>query len=584
MIRFIDLVTQALGTHLAEDIELRERVLHVRAAASIGIVCGLAFAAFNLATPGMSLLGFAELACVMLLFVPAALLVNQERHIAWAEGLLIWGALCISSALIVLGGLEGTGLFWVYSVPFMVFFIKGQRQGWYYASGCFVWHILCVTLIVPHWEVAYPYSEVVRLHFILSMGFYLLIAAAFNHARSRFETALQERKNEAEAASQAKSRFLAAASHDLRQPAHALGLFVARLKQLPNDAQTRELVEGVDASVHALQDMLDAFFDYSRLDAQITHAQVRSFELNTMFDNLRSSFAATASDKGLRLRIRPTRAWVQSDPVLLHRILLNLLSNAVQHTARGSLLLSCRPSAQTGLLRIQVRDSGIGIAAEHQQKVFEEFYQVQNPERDRSKGLGLGLSIVERSCKLLNHGMALRSNLGRGSTFTLTLPLAEPAALPADSGPQEGVTRNELAGMHVLLIEDDVLGRAALAGLLQSWDCSVVEAGSASHALLHWDARRPPDFIVSDYRLLGAHNGVDAVRQLRQIAGHEIPACVISGDTDAAVKDRIQAAGLVLLQKPVKPAKLRSVLRHAWSLQQFSALALGAAGRLPSQD
>jgi CheY-like chemotaxis protein len=267
----------------------------------------------------------------------------------------------------------------------------------------------------------------------------------------------------------------------------------------------------------------------------------------------------------------------------LHRILLNLLSNAVQQTPSGSLHLSCRPGAQAGLLRIQVRDSGIGIATEHQQKVFEEFYQVQNPERDRSKGLGLGLSIVERSCKLLNHGIALRSKLGCGSTFTLTLPLAEPEAAPADSGPQEGVARSELAGMHVLLIEDDVLGRAALAGLLQSWACSVVEAGSASHALACWDAQRPPDFIVSDYRLLGADNGVDAVRQLRQIAGHEIPACVISGDTDAAVKDQIHDAGLLLLQKPVKPAKLRSVLRHAWSGQHI-AQPLDAADRLPAQD
>jgi CheY-like chemotaxis protein/nitrogen-specific signal transduction histidine kinase len=403
----------------------------------------------------------------------------------------------------------------------------------------------------------------VRTHFLLAMAFYVLIAAAFNHARSRFETELHQRRAEAEAASQAKSRFLAAASHDLRQPAHALGLFVARLNQLPHDAQTRELVAGVDASVQALQDMLDAFFDYSRLDAQLTHARLRSIPLNAVFDKLRSSFSDMVRHKGLRLRIRPTQCWVHSDPVLLHRVLLNLLGNALQHTQRGSVLVSCRPAAQRGFVRIQVRDSGIGIAPEHQQKVFEEFYQVENPERDRTKGLGLGLSIVERSCELLNHRIALRSALGCGSTFTLLVPLTQ-AEAEAPFLPDVAGTR-DIHGMRVLLIEDDELGRAALKGLLQSWGCSVVEARSTDTALAQWDPSRLPDFIVTDYRLLVSQNGVDAVHQLREMAGRNSPACVISGDTDALVRQRVSDAGLLLLQKPVKPAKLRSVLRHAWS-------------------
>jgi CheY-like chemotaxis protein len=403
------------------------------------------------------------------------------------------------------------------------------------------------------------------------MGFYVMVAAAFNHARSRFETQLHLRKAEAEAASLAKSRFLAAASHDLRQPAHALGLFVARLKQLPHTAQTRELVAGVDASVLALQDMLDTFFDYSRLDSQLTHANPRSFALDTVFDQLRTSFADTAQLKGLRLRIRHTTAWVHSDPVLLHRVLLNLLSNAVQHTRSGSVLLTCRPSAQRGLLRIQVRDSGIGIAQEHQQKVFEEFYQVENPERDRNKGLGLGLSIVERSCKLLNHSICLRSALGCGSTFTLQVGLGQVATQNSAVLQPEQLAVLDMQGMCVMLIEDDALGRAALKGLLQSWGCTVVEAATADEAVQGWNTDRVPDFIVSDYRLLGQRNGVEAVQGLREQAGVAIAACVISGDTDARVKDQVAAAGLLLLQKPVKPAKLRSVLRHAWSVQQGGA-------------
>jgi signal transduction histidine kinase len=567
MNRFTALVAGALGGNLASEIEPAERVRHLRSALLICNVCAAAFSAFNFLSPGTQLLGWAELASLLLFFTPAALLARLPQRIAIAERLLMLGALWISSALVVLGGVGGTGLLWVYSVPFLAFFIKGQRRGWSYSLGFLACHTVCMALIGPHLAVAYPYSSEMRVHFLLSMCFYVLIAAAFNHARSRFETELHLRKNEAEAASQAKSRFLAAASHDLRQPAHALGLFVARLNQLPQDGATRELVAGVDASVQALQDMLDAFFDYSRLDAQFTHARLSGFALNTTFDKLRSSFSDMARQKGLRLRIRPTRCWVHSDTVLLHRVLLNLLSNAVQHTHSGTVLLTCRPAAERGFVRIQVRDSGIGIAPEHQQKVFEEFYQVENPERDRSKGLGLGLSIVERSCTLLDHRIALRSGLGCGSTFTLLVPVGQPgAAAPVPALP-DSATLSDIRGMRVLLIEDDELGRAALKGLLQSWGCCVVEASTAQAALAQWDPARMPDFILSDYRLLGTQDGVDAVEGLRTLAGRPIPACVISGDTDAVVRQRISGSGLLLLQKPVKPAKLRSVLRHAWSAQ-----------------
>jgi signal transduction histidine kinase/ActR/RegA family two-component response regulator len=569
MNRLVALAVEALGTKLVDEIELDERVQHVRSTATICIACSVAFSTFNIAAPDTRMLGFAEALSMLLFFVPAALLVNRPQHIDVAESLLLLGALCISSALIILGGIEGTGLFWVYSVPFLAFFIKGQRRGWYYSLAFFACHMTCLMLPAPLLPFAYPYSAVVRTHFLLSMGFYVLIAAAFNHARSRFEMALHQRKNEAEAASLAKSRFLAAASHDLRQPAHALGLFVARLKQLPNSPQTRELVAGVDASVQALQEMLDAFFDYSRLDAQLTHARLRSFALNTVFDKLRTSFSDMAHHKGLRLRIRPTTAWVQSDPVLLHRILLNLLSNAVQHTHSGSVLLTCRPCAVRGLLLIQVCDSGKGIAPEHQQKVFEEFYQVENPERDRNKGLGLGLSIVERSCKLLDHRITLRSALGCGSTFALQVPQGQ-VEMAAHQVPihEDLPLENDIQGMRVLLIEDDELGRAALQGLLQSWGCSVLDAASAQAALAHWNPALPPDFILTDYRLLGAQNGVDAVHELRALAGRDIPACILSGDTDASARQRITQAGLPLLQKPVRPAKLRSILRHAVSAAQ----------------
>lgn len=557
-----DLMRGLLGPKLRDVIDLDERVRHVRAAAAIGIVIGLLFSAFNIVTEGMMSLGLTELAAVLFLLVPAAALSKNPRWVTFAESLLLLSAVVIFGALIVFGGIEGTGLFWVYTAPFLAFFLKGQRRGWWYSLGFAALVTVYFIWMSPALASAHQYSPVVATHFLLSLAFYTLVAAAFNHVRSRFEEQLRKRKEEAEAADLAKSRFLAAASHDLRQPAHALGMFVARLNQIPSDPQIQELVAGVDASVRALQEMLDAFFDYSRLDAQSTPIQLRAFPLESVFEQLRNSFSIAAADKGLRLRIRPTRAWVQSDPSLLHRILLNLVSNAVQHTHQGSILVSCRPTRGFTCARIEVWDSGVGIAPEHHEKIFEEFFQVENQERDRSKGLGLGLSIVERSCKLLNHPMTMCSRLGGGTRFTVTVPLV-PATPTRPTDIAAAISAvDSLERLHILVIEDDALGSVALEGLLKSWGCEVTVAGNAQMACDLLKLISTPDFIVSDYRLRGMENGIDAVRMLRQRSGLQIPACVISGDTDTNVKQQTQAAGLVLLQKPVRPAKLRSVLRH----------------------
>ena len=370
-------------------------------------------------------------------------------------------------------------------------------------------------------------------------------------------------QGQAEAAYRVKSRFLAAASHDLRQPAHTLGLFVARLTQLPHDTQTAALVSSVDASVRALQEMLDAFFDYSRLDAPSMEVRLTAFPVSQIFDQLRTSFEVMAANKGLRLRIRPSSLWLHSDPVLLHRVLLNLVSNAVQHTHCGSVLVICRPPQGQLPARIEVRDSGIGIALAHHEKVFDEFFQIDNPQRDRAKGLGLGLSLVARACSLLGHRLALRSALGCGTRFTLDVPCVPvpPASVEADAAAEQP-TLTELAGLRVLLIEDDVLGGQALMGVLQSWGCLVTHAHDAQAACLM--ARHLPaqELIISDYRLPGGHSGIDAIRMLREIVGHDMAACVISGDTAAAVRQQAQLSGLVLLQKPVRPAKLRHLLRN----------------------
>ena len=390
---------------------------------------------------------------------------------------------------------------------------------------------------------------------------------------------LQAKKDLAESANQAKSRFLSAASHDLRQPAHALGLFMSQLVPLPLEPPARRLVDCASEAVRDMQLMLDGMFDLSRLDAESTHSQIRPFAISSVLTSLRNGYAAEASAKGLRLRVRPCNAWVQSDPVLLQRILHNLVSNAIRYTRQGSVLVACRQAGEPGQLHIEVRDSGIGMAPQDHERVFQEFVQVDNPQRDRRQGLGVGLSIVQRCCRLLDLPLTLRSNLGCGTTYRLTLPLASPRSTTAPEPLPLAAVKNDLANATVLVIEDDAMNRDALAGLLTSWGCRALVAEDLASALTLCQDGPWPDVIVSDYRLAGSLNGLDIIQALRSHAGRELPACVISGDTQPHVTQRVHEAGLVLLSKPVRPAKLRGLLRHL--LQPDMAVAGVPAPPLP---
>ncbi|MGP1609547.1 MAG: ATP-binding protein, partial [Burkholderiales bacterium] len=233
---------------------------------------------------------------------------------------------------------------------------------------------------------------------------------------------LRTKKEEAELATLAKSRFLAFASHDLRQPMHALGLFVARLDQLSHDGETRKLIGNMDASVRALQDLLDAILDISRLDARVETQHTEPVAIAALWEHMEREFAAAAEQKGIVLRVRPSPLWIMSDPRLLYRMLLNLVSNAVRYTMRGGVLVTCR--RRNGQALIEVRDTGPGIPRELQSEIFKEFVQLDNPGRERGKGLGLGLTIVEATARLLGHPLTLISLPGRGSCFRIEVPLA----------------------------------------------------------------------------------------------------------------------------------------------------------------
>ena len=392
-----------------------------------------------------------------------------------------------------------------------------------------------------------------------SGGKLMLVVLSDITERQQLE-ALRTKKEAAESANQAKSRFLAAASHDLRQPTHAMGMFVARLTDMPHQPEARQLVDYLAQAVSDLQEMLDALFDVSQLETDAMQVKLAPIPVNRLFGQLNNSFAAAAARKGLRLRFRPSPARVQSDPVLLHRILLNLISNAIRYTAQGGVLVACRFCGNRNEARIEVWDTGIGIAAQHHERIFDEYFQVENLERDRTKGLGLGLSIVDRICRLLNHPLSMQSIPGRGTRFSLTLPLAGSPGhgqQAADAAPDD-----TLEGMRLLVIEDDELGRKALTSVLQAWGCAVTATDGVQAACQQMQPERIPDVIVSDYRLRGGSNGIEAIRMLREKAGQPIAACLISGDADARLRQLAQDAGLVLLQKPVRPAKLRSLLRH----------------------
>ena len=379
-------------------------------------------------------------------------------------------------------------------------------------------------------------------------------------ARKRGEAELHAAMSLAEDANRAKSRFLAAASHDLRQPTHALGMFVARLGQLEHNTETSHLIERLDTSVQAMRDLLDALLDISRLDASAVPVHLQAFALSDVFDQLKAELALLAAEKGLSLRVRPCNVWVLSDPVQLHRILLNLLSNALRYTSVGAVLLACRVKQGGRSASIEVWDTGIGIAPEHQKAIFKEFYQVGNVERDRSKGLGLGLNLVQRTAALLQHKLQMWSRPGVGSRFSVEVPLAPIGAVIERRSPERAQPLVDLANLVVLVIEDDALVRESLVGLIAGWRAVVVAAEGLSGALSYLEAGLVPDLIISDYRLRDGENGIAALQQLRKQAGRAVPACLISGDTDPALLLAVRQAGLTMLHKPVRPAKLRSLI------------------------
>ena len=375
----------------------------------------------------------------------------------------------------------------------------------------------------------------------------------------RQKDAADRARETAEQASLAKSRFLAAASHDLRQPLHALGLYVGLLEGERDAGRIDALVGRIRDSSAALEALFNALLDISRLDAGRVEVSRRHFRLQELFEALAAEFDMQAREAGLQLRVVPTSAVVYSDPVLVERILRNLMSNAIRYTPSGKVLLGCRRRA--GGVQVWVVDSGTGIPAREQARVFDEFHQLNNPERDRSKGLGLGLAIVRRLAGLLGHGIELRSAPGRGASFCLALPAGDPGRLDA-TGTEATPVVDNLRGRRVLVIDDEASILEAMRSVLEGWGCQVSCADSIGAALEQLQASpHKPDLVLSDYRLRDRVNGFDAIRAVRRAVGEDsLPAILVSGDTAPDVLRLASGFGCPLLHKPVSPARLRAAL------------------------
>jgi len=387
-------------------------------------------------------------------------------------------------------------------------------------------------------------------------------ATTLEAIRLRFENLalveeLRAQKELAEQANVAKSRFLAAASHDLRQPLHALGLFVAALRDRTTDAAAQPLVDKIARSVGALEQLFNALLDVSRLDAGVVEPKPRHVRLRELLQRLALDFAPLARAKGLEWRCQGPDLVVHTDPALLETILRNLLSNAIRYCEKGSVALEWRLAG--GQVAVTVRDTGIGIAPEHQREIFREFFQLQNPERDRDKGLGLGLAIVERLTRLMDCRLTLRSAPGVGSTFEIALPLGNADAVGAEAPPAAEAELGEDGGRLVLVIDDEAAVREAVTILLEDWGYQVVAAASADEAMAA--LTRAPDVIVADYRLREERTGAEAIRQIQRAWGSAIPALIVTGDTGPDRLRQARESGYAVLHKPVQPAKLRTFLR-----------------------
>ncbi len=438
-----------------------------------------------------------------------------------------------------------------------------------------------------HWQLAAVLGLVFAIAMLLGRAYRGALGQAIElkqrteqlAAQLRIEkAAADEARRSAEAANRAKSQFFAAASHDLRQPLHAMGLFAEALRQRSqraNDAEVASLVNSINQSVDALEGLFGELLDITRIDSGGVDVHVAPVGIKDLFARLRLTFEATAFEKGLALGFHGEQRFAHTDGLLLERILRNLVSNAIRYSEDGGVLVACRPKpGDRGKLLLQVWDSGIGITPANLPRIFDEFYQVQSSrplEAHQHKGLGLGLAIVKRLADLLEAPLTVRSRPGHGTVFTLEVPAGrEPRGLPPaapGAAARLGVT---LHGRRLVVVEDEPAVRQGLTVLLEAWGAEV-QALADIDSLQHWlatSAAEPPDLLLVDYRLPQGRTGIEALAALRaRWPGQVLPAIVVTGSSLGGHEDEAGRHDFHLLIKPVLPNKLRAMVAFKLGLR-----------------
>jgi len=384
---------------------------------------------------------------------------------------------------------------------------------------------------------------------------------------TRLNDALARAKGEAEEANVSKTRFLAAASHDILQPLNAARLYVTSLVERQGSGEDARLVSNVDASLEAVEEILGALLDISRLDSGAMRPEISSFRMDELMRQLEVEFAPLAREKGLAVTFVPSTRSVRSDRRLLRRLLQNLVSNAIKYTPAGRVLIGCRFGA--GRLRIDVYDTGLGIPQSKKREIFREFHRLDQGAKV-ARGLGLGLSIVERIARVLDHRIALQSKPGRGSHFSVTVPLAPALPLDAKAREPQRVDVSQLADMLVLCIDNEPKILDGMATLLGGWGCRVLKAPDLKSALATVsEAKAVPSGLLVDYHL-DSGNGIDAIAALRWRFGTDLPAILITADRSPQVREEARARDVQVLNKPLKPAALRALIAQ-WRVQRMAA-------------
>jgi len=381
--------------------------------------------------------------------------------------------------------------------------------------------------------------------------------------QERTEQDLRDAKEAAEGANLSKTRFLAAASHDLLQPLNAAKLFIANLLETKLDDAQRGIADSLDRSFSSVESILDALLDISRLDASGAEFTLSHFPLSSILEPLRAEFAQIAQRKGIELVVMPTSLSVVSDQRYLYRIVQNLLSNALKYTETGKVIIGCRRSRDS--VKIQVIDTGIGIAERDQRRIFEEFQRLAPSQADQ--GMGLGLSFVERACHQLKHDLSLSSSPGAGSVFAVEIERSHDIARELENR-QDGQDVDGAEDLDVLavLVENDADILSAMTGTLERWGISVIPAKSTEELLaLVAEVGVPPDIIIADYHLDGKDTGLRSIASLRRSMGKDIPGILVTADRSKRLQREARKMGTEVLTKPVEPQALRSLVN--WRLQ-----------------